>query len=91
MLDYLFCRRLSSRLALIIPFIAVTFGNSMPLLANEGKDEPQVWVISYAVMLLFLGLVLAILLRPLKRNDSAFTFDEQREMKEEEMKKMKGH
>ena len=50
----------------------------------------QVWVISYFLMILFLGLALALLLRPTKREDSAFSYDELKTQKEEEMKKLKG-
>jgi len=64
-----------------------------PLLAQDaqgGETQTQVWVISYFLMFLFLGLTLAILLRPVKRDDSAFSYDELKEQREEEMKKMKG-
>jgi len=63
-----------------------------PLWAQDeaAVPETQEWVISFAVMILFLGLTLLILLRPTKRNDSAFSFDEQKAQKEEEMKKIKG-
>ena len=62
-----------------------------PLWAQDGAgQETQEWVISYAIMIAFLGLILLILLRPTKRDDSAFSFDEQQAQKEEEMKKIKG-
>ena len=68
------------------------FATSVPLWAqgNEAEGETQVWVISYFLMILFLGLTLAILLRPTKRSDSAFSYDELKAQKEEEMKKLKG-
>jgi type VI protein secretion system component VasK len=69
------------------------FFMAVPLWAEEGggqAGETQVWVISYFLMILFLGLTLAILLRPVKRDDSAFSFDELKAQKEEEMKKIKG-
>jgi TRAP-type C4-dicarboxylate transport system permease small subunit len=53
-------------------------------------DEPQIWVISYAILVAFLALSLFILLRPTKRLDSAFSYDELQAQKEEEMKKIKG-
>jgi len=65
------------------------FSLAMPVWAQDG-NEPQEWVISYSIMILFLALAIAILLRPTKRADSAFSFDEQQALKEEEMKKMKG-
>ena len=58
--------------------------------ADSAGDEVKVWVLQYFVMILFLALALMILLRPTKREDSAFTFDELRAQKEEEMKKLKG-
>ena len=57
--------------------------------AAEGA-EIKVWVIQYAIMVGFLSLALFILLRPTKRKESAFTFDELQAKKEEEMKKLKG-
>ena len=65
---------------------------AVPLWAQgeSAVPETQEWVLPYAVMLLFLGLILLILLRPTKRDDSAFSFDEQKAQKEEEMKKIKG-
>ena len=64
---------------------------SVPLWAQEEtEEETQVWVLSYALVILFLGLTLAILLRPTKRSDTAFSYDELRAQKEEEMKKIKG-
>jgi len=54
------------------------------------KDDTQIWVLSYAIMIAFLALAILILVRPTKRSESAFTFDEQRDRKEEEMKKIKG-
>ena len=73
--------------------MTIFFFTAVPLwAAEEAAKEPetQEWVISYAVMIIFLGLTLLILLRPTKRNDSAFSYDEQKERKEEEMKKIKG-
>ena len=64
-----------------------------PLWAQEAAaegDETKIWVLSYAIMILFLALTLLILLRPTKREDSAFTFDEIQAQKEEEMNKIKG-
>ena len=67
----------------------VFFFTAVPLWAQDG-NEPQEWVISYAIMILFLALAIAILLRPTKREDSAFSFDEIQAQKDEEMKKIKG-
>jgi len=44
-------------------------------LAQEGKKEPE-WVLSYVLLLLFLGLAILILLRPGKRRDTALTQEE---------------
>jgi len=67
---------------------------SVAPLAAQGdetpKDDTQIWVLSYAIMIGFLTLAVLILVRPTKRNESAFSFDEQKEKKEEEMKKIKG-
>jgi len=67
------------------------FFSATPLLAQggEGGDEAQAWVLSFAFMIAFLALTLLILLRPTKRSDSAFTYDEVQAQKEEEMKKIK--
>ena len=63
---------------------------AVPLWAAEETNEAPDWVISYTIMLLFLALTLLILLRPTKRSDSAFSDDEQRDQKEEALKKMQG-
>ena len=67
---------------------------AVPLWAAEEaaavEDEGEIWVLSYALTLGFLGLTLFILLRPTRRSDSAFSYDEMRAQKEEEMKKIKG-
>jgi TRAP-type C4-dicarboxylate transport system permease small subunit len=72
----------------------VFFYTAVPLWAKEEEaatgDEPQIWVISYAVLIAFLALSLFILLRPTKRLDSAFSYDELQAQKEEEVKKIKG-
>ena len=73
--------------------VTVIFLTAVPLWAQaEAAEETEpVWVISFAVVILFLVLTLLILLaRPPKRSDSAFTFDELQAKKEEEMKKIKG-
>ena len=59
-----------------------------PLLADDGAPEAQDWVLSYGIMLGFLALTIVILLRPLHRSDSAFSFDELQAQKEEDLKKM---
>ena len=43
--------------------------------AQEEKDPPE-WVLSYTLLLLFLGLAILILLRPSKRTVSALTQEE---------------
>ena len=58
--------------------------------AEEAAAETQEWVISFAVTILFLALTILILLRPLKRSDSAFSYDELQAQKDEEMKRIKG-
>ena len=73
--------------------ITILLFTIVPLWAEEGaavEDEGQIWVLSYAITLLFLALTLFILLRPLRRSDSAFSYDELRDQKEEDMKKIKG-
>ena len=70
---------------------AVLLVTSVPIWAqDEAGEETQVWVLSYALMILFLGLTLLVLLRPTKRSDTAFSFDELRAQKEEDLKKIKG-
>ena len=44
-------------------------------MAQDDKAEPE-WVLSYFLLLLFLGLAILILLRPSKRTESALTQDE---------------
>ena len=75
-----------------ITAICVFFFTAVPVWAKETKEEEAepVWVVAFAVMTLFLILAMAILLRPAKRDDSAFSFDELRAQKEEDMKKLKG-
>jgi len=73
--------------------LCIFFFTTVPVWAQETKEEEAaepVWVIAFAVMILFLVLAMAILLRPTKRNDSAFSFDELKAQKEEDMKKLKG-
>jgi L-asparagine transporter-like permease len=75
--------------------VIVFFCTAVPLWAAEeaAEDETQIWVISYAILIAFLALSLFILLRPTKRKDSAFTYDELQAQKEEELNKIKkgGH
>jgi len=71
--------------------VVVFIFSTAPLWAAEEEvAERPVWVLSYALIILFLTLTLLILLRPTKRDDSAFSFDEQKAQKEEEIKKIKG-
>jgi hypothetical protein len=70
--------------------VVVFFFSITPLWAQDDAEKTQEWVISYFFLILFLTLTLLILLRPVKRDDSAFTFDELQAQKEEEMKKIKG-
>ena len=63
----------------------------VPLAAEEvATEETQEWVVSYALMILFMALALVILLRPVKRSDSTFSHDEMQAQKEESMKKIQG-
>ena len=66
---------------------------TVPLLAQEEAegDESPDWVLSFALMILFLGLTLFILLRPLKRSDTAFSSDELRAQKDEAINKRNSH
>jgi hypothetical protein len=57
----------------------------------EASEEQPDWVLSYFLILLFLGFSVLILLRPSKRADSAFTTEELAAQHEEAMKKMMGH
>ena len=68
--------------------VSVVLCTATPLWAAEEEGPPE-WVLSYAVLMAFLALTLMILLRPTKRSDSAFSFDELQAQKEEEMKKLK--
>jgi type VI protein secretion system component VasK len=73
--------------------VTVLLFTAVPLWAQEetaAEDEGQVWVLSYAITIAFLALTLFILLRPTRRSDSAFTYDELQAKKEEEMNKIKG-
>ena len=71
--------------------MAVFFLTTVPLWAQEAEaEEAPVWVISYAIMIGFVTLTLLILLRPIRRSDSAFSYDELQAQKEEDMKKIKG-
>ncbi|MDR2705332.1 MAG: hypothetical protein LBC02_06105 [Planctomycetaceae bacterium] len=57
----------------------------------EASEEKPDWVLSYFLVLLFLGFAVLILLRPSKRSNSAFTTEELAAQQEEAMKKMMGH
>jgi hypothetical protein len=57
----------------------------------ESSEEQPDWVLSYFLILLFLGFSVLILLRPSKRTDSAFTPEELAAQHEENMKKIMGH
>ncbi len=60
------------------------------LAAEETAEKPPEWVLSYALVILFVGLAITILLRTAKRSESAFSQEELDKMKEEEMKKLTG-
>ena len=73
--------------------VAVCLFTTVPVWAQGGGgagDEPQAWVLQYLIMIFFLALALLILLRPTKREDSAFTYDELKAEKEEDLKKITG-
>jgi len=70
--------------------VVVALFTGVPLwAAEESTGATQEWVLSYATIILFLTLALLILLRPIQRNDSAFSHDELQAQKDEEMKKIK--
>ncbi len=74
-------------------FLAVAALFCLPMFAWAAEGEPEAppeWVLPYALVLLFVGLSIMILLRPAKRSESAFSQEELDKMKEEEMKKMTG-
>ena len=95
MVSHFFAGHFVRRCCLTGTVLILALFTAMPLWAQEipavpPENEAQVWVLPYAAMLLFFALVLGIMLRPTKRSDSAFSYDEQLAQKEEEMKKMKG-
>ena len=76
--DCLFFRPIMFRLRCLLN--ALFFGIFLFLgpavaLAQDEKEPPE-WVVSYFLLLLFLGLAILILLRPNKRTESALTQDE---------------
>ncbi len=73
-------------------FVALTFFFQpvFALAADEAESKPE-WVLSYFLILLFVGLGVLVLLRPANRSETAFTQEEIDQRKEEEMKKMKRH
>ncbi|MDR0870082.1 MAG: hypothetical protein LBN39_04745 [Planctomycetaceae bacterium] len=80
----------------LFTFAAAVFAFLQPVLlfAQEAaKEEPKDpdWVLSYFLILLFLGLAITVLLRSAKRSDTAFSVEELAAQKEEAMKKMMGH
>jgi multisubunit Na+/H+ antiporter MnhB subunit len=74
----------------LFPVILFTAASPVWAAEEEAPATPD-WVISFSVMLLFLSLAIAILLRPTKRPDTAFTADELREQREAEKKKSGHH
>ncbi len=72
--------------ARIIATATLFFLPSWVMAADEGA-APE-WVLSYALILLFVGLSIVILVRSAKRKDSAFSQDELDKMREEELKKL---
>jgi type VI protein secretion system component VasK len=73
-----------------ITVTALVFMTTPLWAAEEGGDDTQVWVLPYAIVILFLALTLLILLRPTKRSDSAFSFDELQAQREAEVKNARG-
>ena len=59
-------------------------------LAQDDKEPPE-WVLSYFLLLLFLGLAVLILLRPTKRTESALTQYEVDAEKTKAAGKKQGH
>ena len=56
-------------------FSAFLFFEPIFAMADDDKEPPD-WVLSYFLLLVFLGLAILILLRPSKRVESALTQDE---------------
>jgi hypothetical protein len=75
---------------LMLYFGVLIFFQPLFVFGAEGEEKPD-WVLSYFLVLLFLGFAVLILLRPSKRSDSAFTTEELAAQQEEAMKKMLGH
>jgi hypothetical protein len=76
---------------LILFFGVIFFFQPLWGFGAEGSEEQPDWVLSYSLILLFLGLAVLLLLRPSKRSSSAFTEEELAAQHEEAMKKMMGH
>ncbi|MDR1963343.1 MAG: hypothetical protein LBQ50_06155 [Planctomycetaceae bacterium] len=80
------------RQTLLVLFFGVfIFFQPFLVFGAEASEEQPDWVLSYFLILLFLGFAVLILLRPTKRSDSAFSTEELAAQQEEAMKKMKGH
>jgi hypothetical protein len=76
---------------MILYFGVLIFFQPFFVFGADSSGEKPDWVLSYFLVLLFLGLAVMILLRPSKRSDTAFTADELAAQQEEAMKKVKGH
>lgn len=72
-------------------FVAVTFFQPALVLAEESESEPG-WVLAYALVLLFLAAIVAILaVRLAGRRDTVFSDAELSAKREEEIKKATKH
>jgi hypothetical protein len=76
---------------LILYFGILVYFQPFLVFGATGSEENPDWVLSYSLVLLFLGFAVLILLRPSKRSDSTFTAGELAAQQEEAMKKIKGH
>jgi len=81
--------RIISTLSTLLLGVCVWWQPTIVFAAAE-EDKPPEWVLSYFLVLLFLGLAMAMLIRPTKRSDTALSQEEQDEEKAKKMKKS-GH
>ncbi|MDR3234942.1 MAG: hypothetical protein LBT46_14990 [Planctomycetaceae bacterium] len=81
---------LNKLFARVLIFVTAMFVWVLPLAAQEEETKPD-WVLQFVITCVFLGLALAILLRPSKRSHTVFSNEELHAQKEEAMKKIKGH
>ena len=80
-------RRYFSRALAVLVFFCLP---ALVMAAGEEPEKAPEWVLSYALIILFVGLAIVILLRKANRSESTFSQEELDKMKEEEMKKLTG-